>query len=367
MKARLVSSTSNEQGLGADPERGEGIGTSAHSTHSGTHSGNNTVADPSVSKDKPAGGPRALKMLFCFLGLQFSYVWWGIVQEQLMTKEYKLGKFKSSTFCVFGNRFLALIISFVIVAMKKFGSRTPVKEAPYHVYAPSSISNSVSSWAQYEALKFISFPTQVLSKSCKIIPVMLVGIFVNKKTYGLLEYLDALLITTGVAMFTFSEKSGTRASRGADEDTAYGIILLLSYLLCDSFTSQWQSRVFKQYGVDQYQMMFGVNIWSVFFTGISLLLSGEGTESMQFIMADLSALFDTVILSVTSAVGQLFIFYTVKEFGPVIFTIMMTLRQILSLFLSCLLFGHSIHIFGALGSCLVFLVVFNRIRRGERE
>jgi adenosine 3'-phospho 5'-phosphosulfate transporter B2 len=100
---------------------------------------------------------------------------WGLVQENLMTKEYKMGKFKSSAFCVFGNRFLALFISLAIVSFKRLNSAKPVKEAPYYYYAPSSLSNSISSWAQYEALKYVSFPTQVLSKSCKIIPVMLVS------------------------------------------------------------------------------------------------------------------------------------------------------------------------------------------------
>jgi hypothetical protein len=28
-------------------------------------------------------------------------------------------------------------------------------------FAPSSLSNILSSWAQYEALKYVSFPTQV--------------------------------------------------------------------------------------------------------------------------------------------------------------------------------------------------------------
>ena len=118
---------------------------------------------------------RNVKLLFCFVGLQVSYVLWGIVQEQLMTQEYKFGKFKSSSFCVFGNRFLALFISLAIVMFRGFTSTKPMKVAPYYWYAPSSLSNSVSSWAQYEALKFVSFPTQVLSKSCKIIPVMLVS------------------------------------------------------------------------------------------------------------------------------------------------------------------------------------------------
>ena len=134
-----------------------------------------------ISDDKT--GPKAqadlftrnMKLLFCFVGLQISYVLWGINQEQLMTNEYKFGRFTSAAFCVFGNRFLALFISLAIVIFRRVRATKQMKEAPYYYYAPSSLSNSLSSWAQYEALKFVSFPTQVLSKSCKIIPVMLVS------------------------------------------------------------------------------------------------------------------------------------------------------------------------------------------------
>ena len=362
-----IRNSSSNIGNDVDPENQSQSSVQVQG-HPHGHSPNDKVVAKGVG-----GGvwSRGLKMLFCFLGLQISYVLWGLFQEQLMTKEYKLGKFKSSTFCVFGNRFLALFMAAGIVFVRRLYAVKSggLKEAPYQVYAPSSISNSVSSWAQYEALKYISFPTQVLSKSCKIIPVMIVGIFVNRKTYSVLEYVDAMLITVGVAMFSFSEKGdGHRGSGDTQQsDTSYGVLLLCLYLICDSFTSQWQSRVYKRHGVDQYQMMLGVNIWSVLLTGISLYVSGEGTESMQFMMADLSALSDSVVLSVTSAMGQLFIFYTVKEFGPVVFTIMMTTRQILSLFLSCLLFSHPMHLLGWLGATLVFLIVFNRIRRGERE
>ncbi len=118
---------------------------------------------------------RYMKLVFCFCGLQVSYVLWGLVQENLMTQEYSAGKFKSSSFCVFGNRFLALLIALGIVGFKRLTAHTPMKEAPFYYYAPASLSNTLSSWAQYEALKYLSFPTQTLSKSCKIIPVMLVS------------------------------------------------------------------------------------------------------------------------------------------------------------------------------------------------
>ena len=48
-----------------------------------------------ILKDNPFS--RYLRLLFCFLGLQVSYVLWGVAQEQIMTYDYKPGKFKSST------------------------------------------------------------------------------------------------------------------------------------------------------------------------------------------------------------------------------------------------------------------------------
>lgn len=38
--------------------------------------------------------------------------------------------------------------------------------------------------------------------------------------------------------------------------------------------------------------------------------------------------FDCLVLSLSSSIGQLFIFYTISKFGPVVFTIIMTLRQV---------------------------------------
>ena len=331
----------------------------------------------------PFSAENAPKLLFCFVGLQVSYIAWGIVQEHLMTMEYGGGrKFTSASFCVFGNRFFALFIALGIVLFQKHCSKgagtniiagekekthdksTTELTAPFYAYAACSASNSLSSFAQYEALKYVSFPMQVLSKSCKIIPVMVVGILLNKKVYPRAEYGDALLITASVAMFTLSEKQG-KTSMGQHDDSLWGIALLALYLTCDSFTSQWQDRVYKAYSVNQYQMMLGVNIWSMLFTGVSLIRSGEGVESFIFIMGDAKALTHMIILSITSATGQLFIYYTVKEFGPVTFTIIMTTRQIFSLFFSCLLFAHPMKAMGWIGAVAVFVVLGNRIKRGK--
>ena len=187
----------------------------------------------------------------------------------------------------------------------------------------------------------------------------------NNKTYPLGEYAEATLITIGVTMFSISERSAP--SNSMHDDSGFGVFLLALYLCCDSFTSQWQSKVYKDYGVDQYQMMLGVNIWSMLMTGITLYMSGEFFSSFAFILADATALKHMIVLSVTSATGQLFIFYTLKEFGPVVFTIIMTTRQIFSLFFSLLLFGHTISAVGWVSIIAVFVVVFNRLYRGGKD
>lgn len=184
----------------------------------------------------------------------------------------------------------------------------------------------------------------------------------NGKSYPVQEYVEAAMITAGVTMFSLAERSSP-SDRDPSADSSYGVILLAMYLCCDSFTSQWQSKVYKEWKIDQFQMMLGVNLWSMIFTGFTLYLSGEFFTSFAFIMSDSTALLHMVILSITSATGQLFIYYTLKEFGPVVFTIIMTTRQIFSLFLSLLLFGHSISGVGWSSIVGVFLVVFYRLYR----
>ncbi|GIY08834.1 adenosine 3'-phospho 5'-phosphosulfate transporter 1 [Caerostris darwini] len=112
-------------------------------------------------------------LLICFVGLLGSYLVWGILQEKIMTQDYhnsngEVGRFVDSQFLVFVNRVLAFIFASTYVSL----SKQPKHIAPIYKYSYCSFSNIMSSWFQYEALKYVSFPTQVLAKASKIIPVM---------------------------------------------------------------------------------------------------------------------------------------------------------------------------------------------------
>mmetsp|Transcript_5089 Transcript_5089/g.7028 ORF Transcript_5089/g.7028 Transcript_5089/m.7028 type:complete len:393 (-) Transcript_5089:404-1582(-) len=321
-----------------------------------------TTVATKPAEESESFGLRVAKLAICFFGLQISYITWGVLQEKVMTSPYETGYFPSATFLVFGNRFIAIFVALGLVYYPVyFQGQQLGKKSPLYWYAPCSLSNVLSSYAQYECLKFVTFPVQVVSKSCKIIPVMLVGKFVHGKSYKNIEYLEALVITVGVSMFTLSQSEDN--GKGSSNTTSFGIFLLAFYLCCDSFTSQWQSKVFDKFHVNQFQMMAGVNTWSVCFTSLKLLQTGELFECLDFLGKNPESCLHVFVLSLTSCTGQLFIFYTIKKFGPVVFTIIMTTRQMLSMVLSCLLFNHSLGFISLIGAIVVFSTLGYRIRR----
>ena len=307
------------------------------------------------------------RFLFCFTGLQVSYLTWGYMQELIMTTTFEPtpsapdGRFPSAAFCVFSNRFLAIIVAMIAVRIRH-GAVLANNTAPLVAFAPCALSNTMSSWSQYASLRYVSFPVQTVFKSSKIIPVMIMGKFLKGTSYPYSQYLEALLITIGVAIFSVASKS-------SDSDTTteiLGLLFMCTYITFDSFTSQWQSKVYDKYGkanVDPYQMMLGVNSSAIVMTTTGLILGGDIPKIIEFFKVNPNVLQYNIITAITSASGQLFIYTTIKEFGPIVFTVIMTTRQMISICISSILFGHTMTWKAALGACLVFGVLFYQIRK----
>nr|SVE80090.1 EOG090X05CU [Daphnia magna] len=307
---------------------------------------------------------KALSLFYCCAGLQVSYLLWGILQEKIMTREYtdgdKIERFTDSQFLVFVNRILAFLFSGIYLLL----THQNVHRTPLYKYSFCSVSNTLSSWCQYEALKFVSFPTQVLAKSAKVIPVMLMGKLVSRAQYKNYEYTTAVLISVGMTAFLLGSGGD---KKGNNVTTVSGAVLLCGYLIFDSFTANWQSALFKEHKPSSIQMMCGVNLMSCLFTSASLIQQGGFFYSLSFAARHPIFIMDCLLTAISSASGQLFIFATISKFGPVVFTIIMTVRQGLSILLSCLLYQHHLSPMGILGVFIVFLAIFLRMYYAQQH
>lgn len=194
---------------------------------------------------------------------------------------------------------------------------------------------------------------QVLAKSCKMVPVMLMGYVVSRRVHSSFEYLVAVGVTAGAATFKLSETNDAPVKN----TELWGIILIIAYMALDSFTSNWQSKVFKQYQVSSTAMMLYANLFSSTFTALGLVVTMEISKVYLFLVQNPSVILHICTMAVCSAIGQLFIFYTIKRYGPLVFATIQTVRQFLSVVLSIIFFAHPINRMMALGIAMVFVAL----------
>ena len=109
-----------------------------------------------------------------------------------------------------------------------------------------------------------------------------------------------------------------------------------------------------------------MNTWSILITLAALLASSEFFSTLRFLADNPAAIWDQVVISITSATGQLFIYFTIRKFGPVVFTIIMTTRQMFSMVPSTVAFGHALGPYSYIAALVVFGTIFYRIKRGGR-
>ena len=288
-------------------------------------------------------------------------------QERMLTRRYPryTGEYFTYSYAlVFTNRFWTLIMSTMLLFyMKPRHSGTTV----IYEYSFPSISNMLSSWCQYEALRYVSFPATTLFKSFKLAPVMLMGKILGNKSYPQYDYLVALLIGVGITMFMTSTddlRFGYDIYGDEVSGAWTGIMLLFLFLFFDSFTSQFQSRMFQRHrDLSMVELMFATSAFSTVLAFVTLVHTKELYPAMEFVMQHSEIHLHFLLFSVCSTIGQLFIFYTIKNFGAVVFTLIMTTRILLSIALSCVLYGHKVTATGFFGLLLVMGAVLYRIRK----
>lgn len=78
---------------------------------------------------------------------------------------------------------------------------------------------------------------QVVGKSAKPIPVMLLGVLIGRKNYPLRRYLFVFLIVAGVIAFMFKEQTKPGSDSGS---TGIGELLLVLSLTMDGLTGAVQ-------------------------------------------------------------------------------------------------------------------------------
>ncbi|XP_070498961.1 solute carrier family 35 member B1 homolog [Chironomus tepperi] len=307
-------------------------------------------------------------LLISAVGIFVCYFYFGIMQEKITRGRYGTEENEDGTV---GERFtytLALVavqcmFNYLFVKAILIVKPQPKDTTHTGYYASSALTYLLAMVSSNMALRWVAYPTQVVAKAAKPIPVMILGVLLGRKSYSLRKYLFVLIIVIGVVLFMYKEGKVNKNS----ENAGLGEILLFLSLSMDGLTGAIQERMRASSRPSAQHMMLSMNSWSSVMLGAALLVTGEGKEFFAFALKHPELFTHLILIALASAFGQLFIFMMVAGFGPLPCSIVTTTRKFFTVLFSVLFFGNVLIGRQWFGAILVFIGLFADMFFGKKE
>ena len=245
------------------------------------------------------------------------------------------------------------------------------------------------------SVRYVSYPTKVIFKSAKLIPTMIVATLLRNNTtnkYGIMDYVAALLLCAGAAGYGYGSGGGSSNTTQQQSSNSYtGICCLLVSIFCDAFTPNLQQRLmssssvssnnalptsttgtssskstsFKHFirslflpsslggGLSAQELMTNANgvgcIGLVLFT----IITGSFFDAIAMATTNPFLLFYLAIIGLSLSVAVLCYTKLIQESGSVVAVAVATLRKVVTVILSYVVYPKSITILHILSGFVV--------------
>ncbi|GAA5815477.1 hypothetical protein MFLAVUS_008989 [Mucor flavus] len=306
-----------------------------------------------------------LRFALCVIGIYTCFLTWGVVQERVSTTPYgDEDTPKKFRFFIVLNLIQSVIAAMVaFIYLKACGRSLNLQQTPkalYLKYAQVALFNCIGSPFGYAALKHIDYPTMILGKSCKLVPVLLMNVVVYRRKFPMHKYICVMLVTAGVSFFMLCQPA-TKKSAAANS-SLWGLFLLCTNLCIDGLTNATQDQIFSKFNelVSGQHMMFYMNAMGSVLSACYLLLhpyNDELQQALTFFQDHPAVIRDVVLFGFCGAVGQCFIFYTLQHYGSLRLVTVTVTRKLFTMLLSVFWFNHTLNSGQWSGVALVFFAI----------
>ncbi|KAG5181184.1 UAA transporter family-domain-containing protein [Tribonema minus] len=303
--------------------------------------------------DTPNAGK--IWLVICSIGIMASFIIYGVVMEYATSGGRKLHELS----LIFVTSLLYTVTAWV---GRHIRGEVPTT-IPKHQMVVLGFTSMGSTFTSVRSLRYVIYPVQVLAKSCKPIPVMLMGAAMGKK-YPLKKYVNVIMIVCGVAMFMGGGKGAGKS--GADAGgQVLGLLLLFMSLCFDGGTGAYEDKLMCKHHVGPFDLMFNIQFAKMLLAGLGLIIFGQINYFFSMVQ---ETGFVLLLLGMTGALGQVFIFVTISKFGALTCSIIGLARKILTLVASIVIYGHAVNLLQGTGLALaVAAMVINFTDKGGKK
>ncbi|KAH0790263.1 Adenosine 3'-phospho 5'-phosphosulfate transporter 2 [Histomonas meleagridis] len=305
--------------------------------------------------------PKLFILLFGAVGIFATFLFHGFAHEKLCSPDYY--GFSEPLFLTFCQLFGYASLSFPTLFKIIFGKMKLSTSFKHYVFTSLSLIASML-LANVAALR-LSYPTEVLFKSSKLIPVMIGNIIFLKKKPKNTEVISVVFIVSGLIGISLADV------RGQNRYDNLGIVAVLTSLAFDAIASNLEDKMMSFYNASQSELISIIYSLGALIIGTFAIITGQMFSGIRRCIERPSAILQLLLFSMLGAVGIQFVYLIMKVFGSLTTVMITSLRKALTVCLSFLLFKNKQFTRWHLFSVLLLAAgmqcnIINKVTKGKK-
>lgn len=249
-----------------------------------------------------------VQLLLCAGAVFACYMVYGYVQERIFRIPCvrPLGWFL--TLVQFG-----VYVGIAGIELWAAGPDARVRHIPLNTYIGLSLLTVATMGLSNASLGYLNYPTQVVFKSCKLIPVMLGGMLIQQKPFSAVEFAASVVMCFGLVMYTLADVH-------MQPHFDHTGVLFISLALCaDAAIGNVQEKAMRTHRASNTEVVFysyGLGFLAIFLYELPTLELFDGLAC--FAQQPLESYSLAVLFSVTGYLGIHVVLTLVRRFGALV-------------------------------------------------
>uniref|UniRef100_A0A8D8EZT4 Adenosine 3'-phospho 5'-phosphosulfate transporter 2 n=1 Tax=Culex pipiens TaxID=7175 RepID=A0A8D8EZT4_CULPI len=184
------------------------------------------------------------------------------------------------------------------------------------------------------SLGYLNYPTQVIFKCCKLVPVLIGSILIQGKKHGPLDFFAAIAMCVGLTLFTLADSQVSPAFN------PFGVLLISLALLCDAAIGNVQEKAMREHKAPNNEVViYSYGIGFVYLSVI-MLLTGNLFDGFAFCLKHPVETFGYAFLfSLSGYLGIQIVLTLVRTCGAPLAATVTTARKAVTIALSFVFFS----------------------------
>ncbi|KAK1173653.1 adenosine 3'-phospho 5'-phosphosulfate transporter 2-like [Acipenser oxyrinchus oxyrinchus] len=286
------------------------------------------------------------QFFICVVGVFVFYLIYGYLQELIFSVEgfkpfgWYLTLVQFGFYAVFG------LVELQLTQEKR-------RRIPGKTYMMIAFLTVATMGLSNTSLGYLNYPTQVIFKCCKLIPVMIGGVFIQGKRYNLADVSAALCMSLGLIWFTLAD------SKIAPSFSLTGLVLITLALCADAVIGNVQEKAMKLHnGSNSEMVLYSYSIGFVYIlVGLSCI-GGLGPAVAFCSQHPVKTYGYAFSFSLTGYFGISFVLALIKLFGALVAVTVTTGRKAMTIVLSFMFFSKPFTFQYVWGGLLVVFGIF---------